>query len=177
MPQPTNPLSRDRHHFRILMTVVITGLVLSGLTAFPLLLELQLLEQIIGTPETDQAHELRGWIAHVRHGLDETYTIYPWVAYGTDWLAFGHLVIALFFVGPLLWPDRDHRSTLIAGLLACAGVIPLAFIAGQVRGIPWGWRLIDCGFGVFGALPLLWAWRIHKRLLACQRPDSLEVGI
>jgi hypothetical protein len=40
-------------------------------------------------------------------------------------------------------------------LIACAGVIPLALIAGQIRGIPLPWRLIDCSFGVFGALPLL----------------------
>jgi hypothetical protein len=41
------------------------------------------------------------------------------------------------------------------GVLACVGVIPLALIAGQVRGIPFYWRLIDMSFGVFGALPLL----------------------
>jgi hypothetical protein len=40
-------------------------------------------------------------------------------------------------------------------MIACAGVIPLALIAGAVRGIPWGWRMIDCSFGVFGVLPLL----------------------
>lgn len=41
------------------------------------------------------------------------------------------------------------------GLIACAGVIPLALIAGYVRGIPLGWRRIDCSFGVFGALLLV----------------------
>jgi hypothetical protein len=41
------------------------------------------------------------------------------------------------------------------GLIACAGVVPLALIAGPLRGIPLGWRLIDWGFGVVGCVPLL----------------------
>jgi hypothetical protein len=55
------------------------------------------------------------------------------------------------------------------GLIACAGVIPLALIAGQIRGIPWWWRLIDCSFGVFGAVPLLVVLRLVRRLLAEER--------
>jgi hypothetical protein len=30
-------------------------------------------------------------------------------------------------------------------------------IAGAVRGIPLGWRVIDCSFGVLGAAPLMMA--------------------
>jgi hypothetical protein len=48
-------------------------------------------------------------------------------------------------------------------LIACVAVIPLAFIAGPLRGIPMFWRLIDCSFGIGGALPLLWALRIVER--------------
>ena len=149
------------------MVVVIVGLVLSGLTAFPLLAELQLLAGWLGAPTTGGVgpyHELQVWITRVRDGLQDMYGTHPWIAYGTDWLAFGHLVIALFFVGPLLYPRRDHRTTLLAGMIACAGVIPLAFIAGEVRGIPWGWRLIDCAFGLVGIVPLLIAWRLHGRV-------------
>lgn len=154
--------------FRVLMLVVIAGLVLSGVTAFPLLYELELLATTIGSPpetSTHPWHGLQAWIQQVRDGLRDTYPQYPWIAYGTDWLAFGHLVIALFFVGPVIWPRRDHRATLIAGLIACVGVIPLAFIAGEIRGIPWGWRLIDCAFGVFGFIPLWWALMIHRRVV------------
>ena len=68
---------------------------------------------------------------------------------GTDWLAFGHLVIALFFVGPWRHPVAN-AWVLKAGLVACAGVIPLALICGPLRGIPFYWRLIDCSF-VFSA--------------------------
>ena len=156
--------------FRVLMAIVIVGLVVSGLTAFPLLAEMELLGRWLGLPsDGDSAMDLTGlrnWIYTVRQGLRDTYAAYPWMGYGTDWLAFGHLVIAGFFVGPLVWPRRDHRATLLAGMAACVAVVPTAMIAGEVRGIPWGWRLIDCGFGVLGILPLIWAWRIHRRTLA-----------
>jgi hypothetical protein len=39
----------------------------------------------------------------------------------------------------------------------------MALIAGQVRGIPFGWRWINCSFDVYGAIPLLLAWRAVKR--------------
>ena len=156
----------DVRWFRVLMGVVVIGLVGSGVTAFPLLAEVELLGRWMGLPEQGaSAQGAAGWIMEVREGLRGVYGEHPWMAYGTDWLAFGHLVIALFFVGPMLWPRRDHRWTLMVGMIACVGVFPLAVSAGHVRGIPWGWRLIDCAFGVLGVLPLIWAWRIHQRVL------------
>jgi hypothetical protein len=50
------------------------------------------------------------------------------------------------------------------GLLACALVVPYAFLFGHLRGIPVWWRLIDCSFGVVGALPL-WLAREQTRAL------------
>jgi hypothetical protein len=101
---------------------------------------------------------LRFWIATVREGLRETYARYPFVAYGTDWLAFAHLVLAVLFVGP--WRDPvKNRWVIEFGLFACAAVIPLALICGPLRGIPVYWRLIDCSFGVVGAVPLWVCWR------------------
>jgi hypothetical protein len=64
------------------------------------------------------------------------------------------LVLAVAFIGPWIDPVRN-KWVITFGLIACAGVIPLAVIAGAVRGIPWGWRLIDCSFGVAGCVPLL----------------------
>jgi hypothetical protein len=43
-------------------------------------------------------------------------------------------------------------------------VIPWAFYFGAVRGIPVWWRLIDCSFGVFGAVPLWWCRRWTREL-------------
>jgi hypothetical protein len=87
----------------------------------------------------------------------------PWIDYGTDWLAFAHLIIAVFFVGPLLDPVRNVW-VLRAGVIACIAVVPLALICGAVRQIPFGWRLIDCSFGVFGIVPLLYCLRLIRKL-------------
>jgi hypothetical protein len=63
-------------------------------------------------------------------------------------------VIAVAFIGPFIDPVRN-KWVITFGLIACAGVMPLALIAGPMRGIPFGWRLIDCGFGIAGCIPLL----------------------
>jgi hypothetical protein len=39
-------------------------------------------------------------------------------------------------------------------MIACFLVVPFALLMGEVRGIPVGWRLIDCSFGVLGIIPL-----------------------
>lgn len=152
--------------YRIILGTFIAGLILSGVTAFPLLHELELLAQLLGIPADATPASLGGlqhWIAIVRDGLRATHASYPWLAYGTDWLAFGHIVIALFFIGP--WRDPVPNAWVLKiGLVACAGVIPLALICGPIRGIPFYWRLIDCSFGVLGALPLLYCLKLTQRM-------------
>lgn len=142
------------------------GLVLSGLTAFPLLQELALLCSLLGINDP-AAYEtlsgLRAWIAFVFFGLERTYAAYPFVGYGTDWLAFSHLIIALFFIGPFRDPIQN-AWVLRCGLVACAAVIPLALICGHLRHIPPGWRLLDCSFGILGAIPLLYCLHLTKKL-------------
>jgi hypothetical protein len=103
------------------------------------------------------------WLRRVLDALAATNRAYPFLAYGTDWLAFAHLAIAVAFLGPLRDPVRN-RWVLEFGVIACAGVIPLALIAGQLRGIPFYWRMIDCSFGVLGAIPLLICLRSIRRL-------------
>jgi hypothetical protein len=140
--------------------------VLSGVTAFPILHELELLGHLLGIPTDASPQSQSGlgfWIATVRDGLRAQHVAYPWLAYGTDWLAFGHIVIALFFFGPLREPVAN-AWVLKIGLIACAGVLPLALICGPIREIPFYWRLIDCSFGVFGSLPLLYCLRLTKHL-------------
>lgn len=152
--------------YRAVLIFFIGALIVSGLTAFPLLAELRWLCSLLGISGSANPESLTGlqfWIATVYSGLARTYAAYPWVAYGTDWLAFAHIVIAIFFVGPLLYPARN-RWVLQAGIIACLLVIPFALIAGQIRGIPLYWRLIDCSFGVFGMLPLLYALKLSRSL-------------
>jgi len=158
---------RLRTRIRVWLALFVTGLVLSGLTAFPLQTELEVLTRWLGVPDGVRPEAYMGfthWLVTVRNGLQDTYAKYPFVGYGMDWLAFAHLIIALLFIGP--WRDPVRNAWVVRwGLWACALVVPLAFICGEVRGIPWGWRLIDCSFGVVGCVPL-WLVRGYTRQLA-----------
>lgn len=152
--------------YRLVLGLFIAGLIASGVTAFPLLHELELLARMLGIPADATPAALSGlqfWIATVRDGLRDVHASYPWLAYGTDWLAFSHIIIALFFIGP--WRDPVANAWVLhVGLVACAAVIPLAMICGPIRGIPFYWQLIDCSFGVFGAVPLLYCLKLTERL-------------
>ena len=157
--------------YRLVLSAFMLGLILSGITAFPLAWELRLLTAWFGiNPSLPPEHYngLAFWLATVSRGLHETYPAYPWVAYGTDWLAFGHFVIAIAFVGALLNPVRN-RWIFTFGLIACALVVPYALAFGAIRGIPFWWRLIDCSFGVFGMIPL-WLCRKWVDELPAPRP-------
>ncbi len=150
-----------------MLLLFVAGLVVSGLTAFPLRWELELLARMLGVGEAAQPEQYTGllhWIARVRNGLRDTYAAHPFLAYGTDWLAFAHLVIAVFFIGPLRDPVRNVW-VIQAGMIACGLVIPLASVCGPIREIPLSWRLIDCSFGVIGFVPL-WLARNWTRDLA-----------
>jgi hypothetical protein len=151
--------------FRASMVIFIIGLVLSGVTAFPLLHELRLLATWTNAAGGVLPDGLVAWIETVRDGLELTYARYPWVAYGTDWLAFGHIVIAMFFIGPLMHPPTS-RANIRVGIVACLAIIPLAMICGPIRGIPFYWQLIDCSFGVIGLIPLVYCLILLKQIEA-----------
>jgi hypothetical protein len=162
----------DRHLrlIRIWLAIFIAGLVLSGVTAFPLATELRWLVSALHTSWIEpvaQAMGLLPWVERVHAARAATDVRYLFLAYGTDWLAFAHLAIAVAFIGPYLDPVRN-KWVITFGLIACAGVIPLAFIAGAVRGIPLAWRLVDCSFGVGGSVPLL----ICRRLIAVMEREG-----
>lgn len=157
-----------RRRIRIWLVVFIVGLVLSGLTAFPLVTEVRWMEEVLGSDASPVPEHLPGlmdWVTRAREGLDATDAKYPFVLYGTDWLAFAHLVIAVAFYGPYRDPVRNIW-VIEFGVIACAGIVPLALICGSIRGIPFYWQLIDMSFGVFGVIPLLIVRRLIKRLEA-----------
>ena len=89
---------------RWLLCLFIAELVISGATAIPLETEMRLLTRMIGAEG--------GWFARVRDAIVETNAKYPFVAYGTDWLAFGHFVIAIAFIGPWRDPVKNIWSSL-----------------------------------------------------------------
>lgn len=158
---------------RLWLVVFIVCLVLSGLTAFPLVHELRWTQGLLdSTPLGDWLPGLTGWIDRVREGLDATDAEYPFVLYGTDWLAFAHLVIAVAFYGPYRDPVRNIW-VIEFGMIACAGIIPLALICGPVRGIPLWWSVIDMSFGVFGVIPLYVVRRKIKELEALTAPAAV----
>lgn len=151
--ETTEEVAKAVRRIRIWLAVVILALLVSGVTAFPLETELR---WIVGhTAGVPLPWAVVAWLNRVHEGLAATNRAYPFLAYGTDWLAFAHIVLAALFIGP--WRDPVRNKWVVQfGLIACAGVLFLALIAGPIRGIPFYWRLIDCSFGVFGALPL---WR------------------
>lgn len=149
---------------RICIGILIAGLVISGVTAFPLREELAVGSDVLhSTGLAGWFPDAAAWVDRVAAALADVGERYPFIAYGTDWLAFAHLVLAVVFLGPLVDPVRNIW-VIQFGVIACVGIIPLALIAGGIRGIPLGWQLIDMSFGVLGAIPLLIAWRLTRRL-------------
>jgi hypothetical protein len=152
---------------RYVLLFFVAALVASGLTAFPLKWEVTVLQSLFGRGSFIEGiwPAMAAWISFVYQGLMEMYAKYPFIAYGTDWLAFAHLMIAVAFWGPLRDPIK-HIWVVEWGMICCVMLIPLALICGPIRGIPFVWRLFDCAFGVFGILPLLWVRRDILRLKA-----------
>ncbi|MEJ0088674.1 MAG: hypothetical protein WDM80_02825 [Limisphaerales bacterium] len=148
-----------RRRIKLLTWLFIIGLVLSGATAIPLVSELGWLvnltgaRQLVESPASTNAPDWAVWLIKVQSVLQETSDKNPILFYGTDWLAFGHFVIAIVFIGALRDPVRN-RWLFDFGLIACVLVIPYALLFGGLRGIPFWWRLVDCSFGVFGFVPL-----------------------
>jgi len=124
------------------------ALFLSGLTAIPLERELSFLSRCF-SPQT----HLGSWIDKVYMAVANMNKQYPFLAYGYDWLAFAHFLLAILFIGPLKEPVKN-RWVIEFGMIACLLIVPFSFVAGHYRGIPVGWRVIDCSFGVIGLIPL-----------------------
>lgn len=147
MPSSSALLTRIRRMIIFFMIV----LALSGITAFPAYTELK---WAIDHSLFPQNGLLAQWLKSVWIGVQAMHNDYPFLFYGYDWLAFAHLVIALAFIGPYKDPVQN-RWVIDWGIMACIAIIPLAVIAGPIRGIPWFHILIDCSFGIIGIFPLL----------------------
>jgi hypothetical protein len=168
-----NRADRLRRRLRWWTGFFIFGLVVSGATAIPLVGELELLVRWFGIEDATSAatsHQVARWLWQTREALQDTAAEHPMLFYGTDWLAFGHFVIAIAFIGAWRDPVRN-RWLFDFGLIACGLVIPYALGFGALRGIPFWWRLIDCSFGVFGALPLWYCrqWSLELERLLLER--------
>jgi hypothetical protein len=156
-----------QRRIRFLLIFFILVLIVAGLTAIPLRWELELLNQWLGSDSSIAQFlpALAGWISRVNHSVQNGYGQYPLLAYGTDWLAFAHIVIAVAFIGPLLDPIKNIW-VIEFGMIACILIMPWALIFGVIRGIPLFWTLIDMSFGAIGIIPL---WLARRSIYALSK--------
>lgn len=141
---------------RSILIAFIVMLVLSGVTAFPLRTEVNFLF----LHKNSFPGFMQNWIEEVYSAIAQTPDL---VLYGTDWLAFAHIIIALFFIPVYIDPVK-HKVNLVIGMIACAAILPLAFICGPIRGIPFFHQLIDCSFGLIGIVFLLYVLKYINKL-------------
>ena len=148
---------------RSLIVLFMIALSISGLTAIPLVWEVTILRNMFGngTWLADSVPFMSDWIEQVYMGIVETASAHPFMLYGTDWLAFAHIVIAIAFVGPLRDPVKNIW-VIEFGMIACVLIIPWGIIFGSIRGIPSFWLLVDFSFGIFGFIPL---WYVRRSIL------------
>jgi hypothetical protein len=154
---------------RALLTFFMLALAFSGLTAIPLEWGINLLVKWFGT-DTWLASlwpAMSQWLVIVQQAILATAQNYPFMFYGTDWLAFGHIVIALTFIGPLRDPVKNIWVVEL-GMLACILVIPWGMGFALLRGIPLFWLPIDFSFGVFGIVPL---WLARRYILELEKSN------
>ena len=150
-PQSASLLTR----IRLCLALLILGLLVTGLASFPLVRETQaLLDLLARSAHFGAGSPLFEWILRVHLALAATAVTAPFLAYRNDALALAYLLFAILFFGPYRDPVRN-QWVINFGLIACAGILLLAFIAGPLRGIPVFWRFVNAAFAVACALPLL----------------------
>jgi hypothetical protein len=157
-------LQRSIRRWLILMII---GLVVSGITAIPLEWGIQQLTWLFGPGTLMEYYwpDMTHWLVVVEQAILLAASEAPLLFYGTDWLAFAHIVIAVAFIGPLRDPVRNIW-VIEFGLIACVLVVPTALLFGPLRGIPFFWQLIDCSFGIGGFIPL---WIVRRKIQALER--------
>ena len=153
-------------YIRLLMALAIAGLLLTALVSFPIVTHTGYLAGFAGSKSWlgEMLPALGSWVDYVAGAVASTDQSHPFLFYMSDWLVFAHIAIALFFVGAYRDPIRNIWI-IEAGLITCVLIIPLATIAGEIRGIPLWWRLGDMSFGIVCFIPL-WIARKWTRDLS-----------
>ncbi|MEO8711947.1 MAG: hypothetical protein ABI405_07495 [Parafilimonas sp.] len=142
--------NRLRRKIKIAIIITILGLLLNGISAIPLISELNIL---LSKPDALPAF-LRDWWVYVNKGVNETTRNYPFMRYGFDWLAFAHFLIAIAFIGPLKDPVKNEWI-ISWGMIASILSALMALGWERVRGIPLWWSCIDAAIAI-AAFILLW---------------------
>lgn len=142
---------------RVWTFIFIMAFVAVGVSALLLEYELDYLSSFLGVTSAENFtanNPFEQWIQQVLIGIKETNSKYPFISYGTDWLAFAHITIAIAFIGVFVRPLRNIWI-IYFGMISCILVVPTALICGSIREIPLFWQLVDCSFGVLGLIPLI----------------------
>jgi hypothetical protein len=151
---------------RIWTYVLIIGLVLSGVTAIN---PDFFLHPIVQYFNKGQQSGFTNWLNDIYKAILVTKAQYPFLLYGYDWLAFAHILLGVLFIGVL--KDPHHSKWLIQfGMIACASILPFAFVFGSIRSIPLLWTLIDCSFAFGAMVPLLIIYKHINILHQHQKP-------
>lgn len=167
MYDPATTKARHLRFIRRWLAFFMAAMVFSGITAVPL----EWGSRVMADLTASWGAPWPAWTSTVAAAIAAIGEHYPMIFYGTDWLAFAHLVIALAFIGPYRDPVRN-RWVVEWGLWSCFGVILLAFQWAPVRGIPFFWRCIDAAFGVIGAIPLWLVLRHTERLARLEQASG-----
>lgn len=160
---------KDLKTVRRLLLFFIVALFLSGLTAIPVDTELHIVKNWF-----PPGSALRFWLTKVLNAYTEVKAQHPFLLYGYAWLAFAHFVLAFLFIGPYRNPVKNIW-VIQFGLMACVAILPFAFVAGYFRGIPFGWRLIDCFFGIVGFAVLFVCYRKIIRYAAATAIKTVNI--
>ena len=140
---------------RLCLALVMACLILAGVAAFAPIQETRwLLDVLSRSANFGVGSPSFTWILGLNHALIANSQSAPFLAYSGDCVALAQILFALVFIGPFLHPVRN-QWVITFGLICCAGVVLLAFIAGPIRDIPFFWRLVDSALAIFCALPLL----------------------
>lgn len=150
---------------KLMVGLAIVGLVITVVIAFPIVTHVALLGEYAGKGSDigDSLPQVGAWVSYISTAVADVNQQYPFIFYMSDWLVFAHIVIAVYLIGAYKDPKRN-TWIIEASLIACSGIIPLAFIAGEIRGIPTFWRLIDSSFGIICFIPLWYARMWAKSL-------------
>ena len=154
MTNQTHQLQKEIKGWLLFFMISIIG---TGITAFSIQWQIESALEI----RKVFPQELINWLNRVNAGVKEISTNQPYMLYGTDWMAFAHIVIGIAFIGPYRNPVKN-KWIVEWGIITCALIIPTALIAGPIRGIPFFHQLIDCMFGILGVIPL---WIVRNKII------------
>ncbi len=156
-----NNATAQLRRIRWVIGAFIAGLTLTGLSVFPVVSVVNVLQAWaqLNLPEC----ALTQWLLQVHQALQYNQQYYPFMLYTLDWLGFAHLLIALVFIGA--WRDPVRNIWVIEfGMLACVLTFPAILLFGSNAQIPAFWWLLDAVFGAVGVTILGYAHRGVRRL-------------